>query len=85
MMALPLLADAVPEAVGFSTFYLFATALSVVLLYVGFHTTTYYYSWRIRPNIGLYEEPRWVSKHPAYQKQLRARIENDLWITAKER
>ena len=56
-----------------------AAAISVVLLFVGFHATTYYYSWHIRPNIGLYEEPRWVSKHPGFQRQMRARIENNLW------
>lgn len=55
------------------------TAMSVVFLYVGFHATTYYYSWSIRPNVGLYEEPKWVSKHPGFQTQLRARIENNLW------
>jgi hypothetical protein len=56
-----------------------AAAISVVLLFVGFHATTYHYSWHIRPNIGLYEEPRWVSKHPGFQRQMRARIENNLW------
>jgi hypothetical protein len=60
-----------------------AATLSVVLLFVGFQSATYYYSWHIRPNVGLYEEAQWVSKHPGFQKQLRAKIENNLWRIKK--
>lgn len=55
------------------------TAVCMLLSFAGFHTVTNYYSWHIRPNIGLYEEARWVSKHPTFQRQLRAKIENSLW------
>jgi serine/threonine protein kinase len=38
-----------------------------------------YYSWHLRPNLGLYREPRWVAQHPGFQKELRQRIESNLW------
>ena len=56
-----------------------ATSMAVVLLYAGIHAAIYFYSWHIRPNVGLYQEPHWVSKHPEFQKQLRARIESNRW------
>ena len=37
------------------------------------------YSWHIRPNVGLYREPLWVAQHPAFQKELQARIERNQW------
>jgi hypothetical protein len=37
------------------------------------------YAWHLRPNLGLYRESEWVAQHPAFQKQLRASIEKNLW------
>jgi hypothetical protein len=37
------------------------------------------YSWHIRPNVGLYQEPLWVAQHPVFQKELQARIERNRW------
>ena len=51
----------------------------IIALFLGTHTTIYFYSWHIRPNIGLYEEPEWVAQHPGFQEQLRARIERNKW------
>ncbi|MCP5521032.1 MAG: protein kinase [Verrucomicrobiales bacterium] len=38
-----------------------------------------FYSWHLRPNLGLYQEPDWVAQHPGFQRQLRKRIEASLW------
>ncbi len=57
----------------------FLQSLLVVLFFTGIYALFFYYSWHIRPNIGLYEEPGWVSKHPEYQKKLRERIEANMW------
>ena len=38
-----------------------------------------FYSWHLRPNLGLYREPDWVAQHPGFQRQLRERIERNLW------
>ena len=54
-------------------------ATLVIGLFMGAHTTTYFYSWHVRPNIGLYEESEWVAQHPGFQKQLRERIERNKW------
>jgi hypothetical protein len=51
----------------------------VIGLFTGTHATLYFYSWHIRPNIGLYEEPDWVAQHPGFQKQLRESIERNKW------
>jgi hypothetical protein len=39
----------------------------------------YFYNWHLRPNLGLYQEEDWVAQHPAFQRQLRQRIQNNLW------
>ena len=41
--------------------------------------TSYFYSWHLRPNLGLYREAGWVAQHPGFQRQLRQRIETNLW------
>jgi len=51
----------------------------IIALFMGAHATIYFYSWHIRPNIGLYEEPEWVAQHPGFQKHMRARIERNKW------
>ena len=51
----------------------------VIALFIGAHTAIYFYSWHMRPNIGLYEEPEWVAQHPEFQKQMRERIERNKW------
>jgi len=38
-----------------------------------------FYTWHLRPNLGLYREPNWVAQHPGFQKQVRERIESSLW------
>ncbi|HOX59992.1 MAG TPA: hypothetical protein P5205_22050 [Candidatus Paceibacterota bacterium] len=54
-----------------------ATALFVVL-YAG----NYYYSWHLRPNLGLYQEPDWVAEHPGFQGELREQIQSNTWRAA---
>ena len=61
-----------------ATHRLFALGLGVLSLVV-FQTATQYYSWTLRPNVGLYQEPDWVSQHPEFQRQQRARIQAKLW------
>lgn len=51
----------------------------VVGLFLAFWVMTYLYSWHVRPNIGLYEEPAWVAQHPGFQKTLRAKVEANRW------
>ncbi len=51
----------------------------VVGLFLGLFALTNLYAWHVRPNIGLYEEPAWVARHPTFQKALRARIEASRW------
>ena len=51
--------------------FLAYAAVSVLISYV--------YAWHIRPNVGLYQEPRWVAQHPEFQRQLQARIERNRW------
>jgi hypothetical protein len=48
-------------------------------LVIALHTTIYIYSWHVRPNVGLYQEPDWVSQHPQFQEELRERIESNKW------
>ena len=43
------------------------------------HLAVQFYSWHLRPNLGWYEEPHWVSKFPEFQKEHRKRIERNLW------
>ena len=38
-----------------------------------------FYSWHLRPNLGLYREADWVARHPGFQRQMRQRIDNNLW------
>ena len=42
-----------------------------------------FYSWHLRPNLGLYREPDWVAQHPGFQRELRQRIEKNLWRKAR--
>ena len=53
--------------------------LAFAPLFIAFYAADYYYSWHIRPNLGIYEEPDWVAQHPDFQRQLRARIEANKW------
>ncbi len=52
-------------------------------LFVGYAAITVLvsnvYSWHIRPNVGLYQQPLWVAQHPGFQKELEARIERNRW------
>ncbi len=58
--------------------YLFRCLLVIALL-LGTHTIVCFYSWHVRPNIGLYEEPEWVAQHSAFQEQMRERIKRNKW------
>ena len=58
--------------------WLCRAALMAVLFIGAWAITTIYY-WHVRPNIGLYEEADWVAENPAFQKQLRDRIERNRW------
>jgi hypothetical protein len=63
---------------------LLCRSVLVVGLFAGLYTVDYVYFWHIRPNLGLYEEPDWVAQHPGFQKPLRARIEANMWSSAKK-
>lgn len=53
-------------------------ALFIVMVALsGFITN--FYSYHVRPNVGLYEEPDWVAQFPEFQRQQRERIEANLW------
>jgi hypothetical protein len=52
-----------------------------VLVYVG----DYYYSWHLRPNLGLYREPDWVAQHPGFQRELQARIATNMWRAGSQK
>lgn len=53
--------------------------LAFITSFAAIHTAIFFYSWHIRPNVGLYEEPKWVAEHPAFQDRLRQKIEDNLW------
>jgi hypothetical protein len=50
-----------------------------LVLFIGLSVTGCFYSWHLRPNLGLYREPGWVAQHPGFQRGLQARIEKNLW------
>ena len=54
-------------------------ALAAVALFLALYAGDYYYSWHVRPNLGLYQEPDWVAQHPGFQRELRARIQTNTW------
>ncbi len=51
----------------------------VVSLFFVVHMLTYLYAWHIRVNVGLYQEPDWVARHPGFQKELRAHVAANRW------
>lgn len=53
-------------------------SLLVIALFIGTHTVICFYSWHVRPNIGLYEEPDWVAQHSGFQEQMRERIKRNM-------
>ncbi len=57
------------------------TGAALAFLWV-LSTGNYYYSWHVRPNVGLYREPDWVQNHPGFQRALRQRIEANRWTQA---
>lgn len=58
--------------------------VAALALFVALYAGTYFYSWHLRPNLGLYREPDWVGQHPGFQRELRNRIEANLWKPAKD-
>ncbi len=58
---------------------LFIRAGATLALFVGLSLTAAFYSWVLRPNLGLYREPAWVAQHPGFQREMRQRIEKNLW------
>ncbi len=54
-------------------------AVAAFALFVIIYAGDYFYSWHLRPNLGLYREPDWVAQHPGYQQELRARIATNTW------
>ncbi len=48
-------------------------------LFMALYAGNYYYSWHLRPNLGLYREPDWVAQHPGFQRELQARIQANTW------
>jgi hypothetical protein len=60
---------------GSWSFWVGGTLISSLLLLV----LANLYTWVLRPNLGLYREADWVAQHPGFQRQLRQRIERNLW------
>jgi len=52
---------------------------SALLVFTALYAGDYYYSWHLRPNLGLYREPDWVAQHPSFQRELRERIQSNMW------
>jgi len=61
---------------------LIVRGVAAMALFVALYAGDYYYSWHLRPNLGLYQEPDWVAEHPGFQRELRERIESNTWNTA---
>lgn len=59
-------------------------AVAALPLFLVLFAGDYFYSWHLRPNLGLYEEPEWVQQHPGFQRELRQRIAANLWHGARE-
>jgi hypothetical protein len=57
----------------------FLRAVAALALYVALYAGNFYYSWHLRPNLGFYQEPDWVAQHPAFQRELRERIQANTW------
>jgi hypothetical protein len=57
----------------------------VILLFFFMHTVDYFYSWHLRPNLGLDKEPAWVSKYPEFQRKTRARIQKNMWKSSGDK
>ena len=60
-------------------------AAAALALFVALYAGDYYYSWHLRPNLGLYREPDWVAQHPGFQRELRAKIEANTWKLGSKR
>jgi hypothetical protein len=54
-------------------------AVAAVALFLALYAGDYYYSWHVRPNLGLYREPDWIAQHPGFQRELRERILANTW------
>lgn len=52
---------------------------AAVPLWIALYAIIAIYSWHVRPNLGLYQESDWVADHPGFQRELRARIQGNLW------
>ncbi len=59
-------------------------AVVFILLFVCMQAADYFYFWHLRPNLGLYKEPAWVSKYPTFQKQTREKIKANMWTSSDE-
>lgn len=57
----------------------------VLLLFVSMHMVDHFYSWHLRPNLGLYKEPVWVSQYPGFQEKSRARIQKNMWKSSGDK
>ncbi len=55
--------------------------VAALVLFAALYAGDYYYSWHLRPNLGLYQEPDWVAEHPGFQRELRERIAANTWKT----
>lgn len=54
-------------------------AAAALGLFIALYACDYFYSWHLRPNLGLYQEADWVAQHPGFQRELRARIQANTW------
>ncbi|MBP7053234.1 MAG: hypothetical protein KBE65_19680 [Phycisphaerae bacterium] len=57
-------------------------AALIVGLFAATYTFDYFYYWHLRPNLGWYQESDWVAQHPGFQRELRARIQANLWCSS---
>ncbi len=58
-------------------YWIFSTGLSALIV-LGLAN---FYSWHLRPNLGLYHEPDWVAQHPAFQQKQQEAIARRLWAS----
>lgn len=51
--------------------------------FVGAYTVDCFHYWHLCPNLGWCQEADWVAQHPGSQRELRARIQANMWRASK--
>ena len=61
------------------TIRIVSQAMLVIFSFVMIYAVDYYHSWHLRPNLGIHQDPEWATEHPEFQKEMQARISNNMW------